>query len=388
MLLPWEIKCSITRAPVRSVLIACVSALLVCGMALYLRNIQITEETLDDLGVQKPVTVRVTNRDGSLSQRLAIPGKAVDYLLESGVRDPVYTTTFSNGQTKRIHGTNTLDSLDGLSPEDFTFLEGWDGSFPASGKPVLAVREDVAGLNGWELGDKLYLDFSMLDWKWDFSRPVGSYPVTLIAVYPEEASTVGAIMPADWLRGIAEIALPEDSFKYDSFHAVLEEPKKLNAYKDAAEEWGFFERSAVADPDFEGDTLSVEDEMYIKTAGELMETLGLYRAFLPPFIILVALIMAMVTFLALRSCRPQIAVLSSLGRPRLLNAAAHFCGAVIVQLAGCLLSLLALTLTLDLPAPLAGVTLGVFGLCALGGTAAGLLFLFRFDTLTLLTKAE
>ena len=133
MLLPWEIKCSITRAPARSIVIACVSALLVCGMALYLRNIQVTEETLDDLGAQKPVTVRVTNRDGSLHEKLNIYGKDVDYLLESGVRDPVYTTTFNNGQTKRIHGTNTLDSLDDLGPEDFTFLEGWDGSFPASG---------------------------------------------------------------------------------------------------------------------------------------------------------------------------------------------------------------------------------------------------------------
>ena len=93
MLLPWEIKCNITRAPARSILIACVSALMVCGMALYLRNIQVTEEALDNLARQVPVTVRVTNRDGYLHEGLRIQVRDVDHLLESGVRDPVYTAT-------------------------------------------------------------------------------------------------------------------------------------------------------------------------------------------------------------------------------------------------------------------------------------------------------
>lgn len=390
MLLPWEIKCNMTRAPVRSILIACVSALIVCGMALYLRNIQVTEEALDGLARQMPVTVRITNRDGSLHEELGIRGEDVDYLLESGVRDPVYTATFTAGQIGAIHGTNTLGSLEGLSGSDFTFLDGWDESFPESRKPVVALREDIARENGWRLGDKLNLEFSMVDRVRNTSPRAGSYAVTLVAAFPGDPGTVRAIMPADWLRGIAEIASPAGAsiLVYDSFHAILDEPRELNAYKDAAEEWGFHERSALANPGMEGDTLSVEDEMYIKTAGELMETLHLYRAFLPPFFGLVTSIMAMVTFLALRSCRRQIAIASSLGRPKFRNAAAHFCGAVIVQLAGCLLALLALFLTVDLPPWLAGITLGAFSLCALGGTAVALLFLFRFDTLTLLTKDD
>ncbi len=77
MLLPWEIKCNITRAPARSILIACVSALMVCGMALYLRNIQVTEEALDNLARQMPVTVRVTNRDGYLHEGLRIQAREI-----------------------------------------------------------------------------------------------------------------------------------------------------------------------------------------------------------------------------------------------------------------------------------------------------------------------
>lgn len=395
MLLPWEIKCNITRAPMRSVLIACVSALIVCGMALYLRNIQVTEDALDDLEQRYPVAVRVTNRDGSLHDSLCILGKDVDYLLESGVRNPVYTaTTFTAEPVGSIYGTNTLRSLEDLSGADFTFLESWDESFPNSRKPVIALREDIASKNGWQLGDKFRLEFSMLDRMANTSsgepeiKIIGGYSVTLVAVFPGEPDTVEAIMPVDWLRSIADITLLEGEFKYDSFDGVIEEPRELNAYKDEAEEWGFYQRSAVADPGIEGNALSIEDEMYIKTSGEMRESLALYRTFLLPFFGMVASIMAMVTFLTLRSSRRQIAITSSLGRPKFYNAAAHFCSAMIVQLTGCLLATLTLNLILDLRPRLAGITIAAFSLCALGGTVLALVFLFHFDTLTLLTKDD
>ena len=141
MLLPWEIKCNITRAPARSILIACVSALMVCGMALYLRNIQVTEEALDNLARQMPVTVRVTNRDGYLHEGLRIQARDVDHLLESGVRDPVYTATeFTAEPVGSIYGTNTLDSLNG---SDFTFMDGWDESWGA------LYFESAENTDGW-----------------------------------------------------------------------------------------------------------------------------------------------------------------------------------------------------------------------------------------------
>lgn len=391
MLLPWEIKCNMTRTPMRSILIACVSALLVCGMVLYLRNIQVTEEALDGLAQQSPVTVRLTNRDGSLRKGVSIRGEDVDYLLASGVHDPVYTTHFTAKQLGTIHGTNTLDSLRDISGTDFTFLDGWDENFPASGKAVIALREDVARENGWQLGDKLQRDFTVVGiYKTGKFRKVGSYAATVIATYPGDKETPEAIMPVDWLRSIADSASPEGEhiIRYDSFHAVLDEPRELNAFKDAAEAWGFQERESAVAPGMNGNTLFLEDERYIKEGGKMVESLNQYRAFLLPFFVLVTLIMAMATFLALRSCRYQIAIASSLGRPKFRNAAAHFCSTVILQLAGCLLALLVLHLAVGLLPWLAGITLGVFTLCALGGTALALVFLFRFDTLTLLTKED
>lgn len=170
-------------------------------MAMYLRNIQVTEDTLNDLARQKPVTVRITNRDGSLHENLCIYGKDVDYLLQSGVRDPVYIAdTFQAGGIGDIHGTNTLDTLEGLSGPDFTFLDGWDETFPDSRKPVIALREDIASENGWQPGDRVYREFSMRNRMWDTIKNVGGYSVTLIAVFLGDTNTVRAVMPVDWLR--------------------------------------------------------------------------------------------------------------------------------------------------------------------------------------------
>ena len=57
-------------------------------------------------------------------------------------------------------------------------------------------------------------------------------------------------------------------------------------------------------------------------------------------------------------------------------------------MAGCLLALGVLCWAIGLLPGLAGVTLGAFSLCALIGSALALAFLFRFDTLTMLTKVD
>lgn len=393
MLLPWEIKCNMTRNPARSILIACVSALMVCGMALYLRNIQITEEALDGLAEQMPVVVRVTNRDASLYTDLKIKEQDVDFLLKNGVRNPLYTAVFTgilpDGSQMLIHGANTLEAVDGLNPRDFTFLEGWDETFLESGQPVFAMQRSLAEKSGLHLGDTVSAELFFMDKERAKLPSVGVHSVTLAATF-EDAGKWTALMPMDWLREITDEASPEDSpiFACDSFRGILAEPRELNTFKAAAKEWGFWQRNAVAAPDSVGDTLSIEDEMYIKTGGEMVENLNLYRTFLLPFFGLVTLIVAMVTFLAMRSCRRQIALASSLGRQKLQNAAAHFCSAVIVQLAGCLLALGVLSWAISLLPMLAGITLGAFSLCALSGSALALLFLFRFDTLTMLTKND
>lgn len=99
-------------------------------------------------------------------------------------------------------------------------------------------------------------------------------------------------------------------------------------------------------------------------------------------------IIALITFLSLRSYRRDIAIASSLGRPKLLNAAVPFFSTLIVQALGCFLALSVIGLTVGMAPSLAGIIMCTFMLCAAAGTALAILFLFRFDTLALLTKTD
>lgn len=410
MLLLHEIKWHILRVPGRSAVAALVAALLVCGMALYTRNIHVTQSTLDELAQQMPVQVKVTSRDGSSSVNLRIESEDFDAFTAQDVRDVLCTSAFSfrldsvdNRPVSgfmRVHAANTIAALDGPAPEGFTYLDGWDESFLQADEPVCAVDANFARDNGIALGSRLQADLFSL--RREAKNRIQSDKVqagefTVVALYQdgstgEATSGWNATVPIGWLRRQTEASVDKKGepvpFFYDSASAYLANPRELNAFKDAMFAHGFRQSSPMPDRQDLGDALSIDDEMYIKTSCEMVESLELYRFFLLPFFGLMVLTIALVTFLTLRSSRRHIAIASSLGRQKLLNAASPFLGTVIVQAAGCLTALPLLCFTIGLLPGTAGMITGVFMLCAMAGTALALVFLFRFDTLTLLTKTD
>lgn len=407
MLLILEIKRHILRTPARTLITACVAALLVCGMAFYLRNIQVTQDTLDQLAEQMPVQVRVTNRDGSSAVNLMrIESKDYDALAAQDVRDVLCTSAFSfslksvDGQSvsssMRVHAANAIAALDGPASESFTYLDGWDESFLQADEPVCAVESSFAKENGLELGSKIEAELFSMHWGAANieTDSVNVHELTVVAVYNEDTQGNGwnATAPIGWLRGVTEAAANRYGdpipFFYDSASAYLANPREMNVFKNAMCEHGFRQVSPLPDRQTLGDALSIDDEMYIKASADLVENLELYQLFMAPFFGLVVLTVALITFLSLRSSRLDIAIASSLGRQKLLNAAAPFFGTVSVQTLGCVLALALMSLTVGMAPPLAGTLLGSFILCSAAGTALALVFLFRFDTLALLTKTD
>ena len=410
MLLLYEIKCHILRAPARTLITACIAALLVCGMAFYLRNIQVTQETLDDLAVQMPVQVRITNRDGSASNNLRIKAEDYDALAAQNVRDVLCSSVFnfaleavdghSANDSMRVCACNSIAALNGLAQENFIYQDGWDVDFLQTDEPVCAVERSFAKKSGIELGSRVKAELFLLYWStvgMD-SSSIGVHEMTVVAVYDAETNENGwnACAPIGWLRGKTGSAADRDGqpipFFYDSVSACLANPLEMNAFKDAMNEHGFLQRKPLSEEMIYernlGNVLSMDDEMYIKTSADLVDNLELYNTFMLPFFGLIVLIICLITFILLRSYRRHIAIASSLGRQKLLNAAAPFFGTVIVQALGCISALLLLALTGALTPSSAGIILSSFMLCAAGGTALALAFLFRFDVLTLLTKTD
>lgn len=406
MLLFLEIKRHILRTPARTLITACTAALLVCGMALYLRNIQVTQETLDELAVQMPVQVRITNRDVSSSTNLRIESDDFDALTAQNVRDVLCTSTFSfilksvdarpAKDSMRVHAANAIAALNGPKPDSFTYLDGWDESFLQADEPVCAVESSFAKRNGLEPGSQVDAEIFSLYWGtlgMDMTS-LNRHEFTVVAIYDDNSAQKGwnATVPIDWLRGVTDTTVSRYGdpipFFYDSASAYISDLRDLNTFKYAMQEHGFRQTSPLPDRQTLGDALSIDDEMYIKASADLIDNLELYGFFTLPFFGLIILTVALITFLTLRSCRLDIAIASSLGRQKLLNAAAPFFSTVAVQAAGCLLALVIMSLATGLMPSFAGLILGSFMLCAMGGTALALCFLFRFDTLALLTKTD
>lgn len=151
-----------------------------------------------------------------------------------------------------------------------------------------------------------------------------------------------ACAPIGWLRSVTEAATDSEGkpvkFYYDSASAYIKSPRELNKFKAGMNERGIYEMSPIRRRDSSlliGDTLSADDEMYIKNSSELIENLVTYSSFQLPFFGVVVTIIALITFLSLRSYRRDIAIASSLGRQKLLNAAVPFFSTLIVQALGC-----------------------------------------------------
>lgn len=137
-----------------------------------------------------------------------------------------------------------------------------------------------------------------------------------------------------------------------------------------------------------GDTLVVDDQLFIETAEKLEQNLKVLRWFLAPFFALVIVLVTLVTFLLLRSTRRDMAISLSLGRPKILSGCACFFGVLIANVCGCAVAVPILLCT-------AGLALGqILTICGLYlasscvGVLLALILLLRFDALELLTKID
>ncbi|WP_322176541.1 hypothetical protein [Acutalibacter caecimuris] len=93
-------------------------------------------------------------------------------------------------------------------------------------------------------------------------------------------------------------------------------------------------------------------------------------------------------FLIMRSSRRDIAISSSLGRPKFLSALANFLAALFSETVGCILIIPVAVLGTGLSIGGALIICGVFLLCACIGNGLALALILHFDTFALLTATE
>lgn len=399
-----EINYRFSRTPGRSAILILAAVMLVASMGAYLGSLQASQAALDNLAESIPVTARVVERSGAKTSQLSVSTTHYDALTSLSVHGVLCTSSaagawssdaqaqepFAGGDTF-ITAANCFDALPAVDEKDLTLLDGCGPGFLSGSEAVCGISEPYAQLTGLELGDEFTLPVYAITYSQMGMRytPVGCQTLTVAALYPynevngERSPDVS--VPVSWLRGAAESA--GTVFYYSSLSAVLDDPLHLTQFKETLPGLGFM-RVDSASSFGPSDAVSMEDELFIKTAEELRENLKTYRSFQLPFFGLITVMVMLAVFLVLRGSRMDMAVASSLGEPRLRISFVHFCAALLTQLLGGCLAVAPLVLSMGLSFGDSLQILAAYLLCACAGTALALFRLLRFDTLTLLTKND
>lgn len=386
------------RSRGRSVLVLCIAALLAACMAFYVGNIGVNKAALQSLSDSVPVTVRITSRNGAKTVGLNIEAKPFDHLTEAGVHDVRCTAVaagafspevraqemFLGGDTI-VRAGNSLEALE-LSADNLHFADGQSAAFLSGDSAQCVIGEDYAERTGLHLGDTLSLEIYTVRQSMNGTiyQMIGDAALEIIGTHSAPGGA-DVILPVNFLRTEAETA--GVSFLYDSCSALVDDSTHLKDFKAEMQKYFMDINPSAEDPNA-GDALSVEDELFVKTASRLRQNIALFQSMLVPFFALIIGLVVLTTFLTMRSTRRDMAIARSLGVSKWRCAAPNFISTVLLDILGCAVILPILSAALHIPALSAHAIFGLFTLCAALGTAAALLCLLRFDTLTLLTQVD
>lgn len=382
----------------RSVLVLCIAALLAACMAFYVGNIGVNKAALQSLSDSVPVTVRITSRNGAKTAGLNIEAKPFDHLTEAGVHDVRCTAVaagafspevraqemFLGGDTI-VRAGNSLEALE-LSADNLHFADGQSAAFLSGDSAQCVIGEDYAERTGLHPGDTLSLEIYTVRQSMNGTiyQMIGDAALEIIGTHSAPGGA-DVILPVNFLRTEAETA--GVSFLYDSCSALVDDSTHLKDFKAEMQKY-FMDINLSAEDPNAGDALSVEDELFVKTASRLRQNIALFQSMLVPFFALIIGLVVLTTFLTMRSTRRDMAIARSLGVSKWRCAAPNFISTVLLDMLGCAVILPILSAALHIPALSAHAIFGLFTLCAALGTAAALLCLLRFDTLTLLTQVD
>lgn len=386
------------RSRGRSVLVLCIAALLAACMAFYVGNIGVNKAALQSLSDSVPVTVRITSRNGAKTAGLNIEAKPFDHLTEAGVHDVRCTAVaagafspevraqemFLGGDTI-VRAGNSLEALE-LSADNLHFADGQSAAFLSGDSAQCVIGEDYAERTGLHPGDTLSLEIYTVRQSMNGTiyQMIGDVALEIIGTHSAPGGA-DVILPVNFLRTEAETA--GVSFLYDSCSALVDDSTHLKDFKAEMQKYFMDINPSAEDPNA-GDALSVEDELFVKTASRLRQNIALFQSMLVPFFALIIGLVVLTTFLTMRSTRRDMAIARSLGVSKWRCAAPNFISTVLLDMLGCAVILPILSAALHIPALSAHAIFGLFTLCAALGTAAALLCLLRFDTLTLLTQVD
>ena len=366
-------------------------------------RVGLTEESLSSLMEKSPMAVTATMMDKIMQDanwRSSYPERFVRQM-EERESDWVYVSTYMPEGDVHIYGVTNFEATGLGWAGDVTLGEGYNLSLLEGDEPLCLISDKMSQSTGLEIGDTFTMPVCFLQFTSSFGvgkafSYMNEYSFTVAGTYPARIETIhpaDMYLPLDWLRDRLKEDQPENPFTYSSYTGYLADSMKLNEFKDSLKDCGlgqpfFLPTGEMFVSLVSARTIYMDDEEFIRSAEKLGQSIRQYEMFLVPFFVVVVFLVTMSIFLVLRGCRRDMAIACSLGRPKVVTAAANLMAALSAQLLGALLAVPVSMLLTGVGFGTAMLVCGAFMLCALMGDIVGLIMLLRFDALALLTAAQ
>ena len=333
----------------------------------------------------------------------------------------------------QIMAVNSLSAapeyLYGQDPQ-ITWLEGWDETFLTSGEYhsftstkmyfelgtlLMAENEPIAYpclvsqafLENRELalGETFRTTMMYTHYTWEEYESVELYPV---GTFTASAGQSNIYVPLsfwcdpEWITGEADMIAPgervdmqfEDNLARDKFFYnttkfstcvfTLRQADRLDALRDYLQSQQF---SRVGHLTSNRTTILLKDQTFVETVGGLNRYISFSKLLFPVLFAVVALLGFIISWLMVNGRRMEFAILRGLGASRIRVFFSFFLEQLLLCLAGCLVSALALCLLTGWGMAQLG-SVGIFVLCYLTGSALSVLAVGRTNLMALLSERE
>lgn len=340
------------RRKVKSALMVLVSAVAAVFVLIYLNSIKFNQEQLLMFSRELPVTARIMNGNGSMENGLYIPKDLIDKIEGTGfVKDPLYTTQMAavlptddpsdREDIAMIRCANREQAIPDYEDRTIILEEGADMDFLQGNDPVCLAGENFLARNNLSIGDTIdirlyYRQFDELgisytyEWLADCSlRIIGS-----ISASGSDIVRIDILCPLGWAEDLH--ARKGKDFSLDSASFTVSDSLRLNEFKAEMREYlqGVSPEGSKLP---KGDSLSVDDHIFILSAGRVKDTLRILNTFAPVMFVIIALVGYTAAYLLIQDRRVDIAIMRSLGTGPIACTATMIIEYTILGLIGCML---------------------------------------------------
>jgi hypothetical protein len=221
-----------------------------------------------------------------------------------------------------VRSVNDINAISNVKDRTIKLTDGVDISFLNGSDAMCIADENFLYDQDLSVGDTIEINLYGLSYDSRSNEyelvPLG--PCSLLIAGSISSGGTGdmalshIICPNGWAKGMHDAA--GANFNLDSASFTVADPIDLNAFKAAMKKCHLQSVDQLAENKIYGSALSVKDEVFIKTATRLRDSLSMLYTFAPVIFAVIALIGYALSYLLMQSRRADIMIMRSLGTSR------------------------------------------------------------------------